>query len=126
MVEKRSTLTLGQKVGSKNKELGMSSDIKNQLLLRQQKLKVSQKDKIIENRQKQEEEKKKFEAEKRAEERDINFSKTEWDRRVKTDNVDFSQDKVAHICNFRVDNYNKTIYNLIKEIKEDIRLWKNG
>lgn len=64
--------------------------------------------------------------EKRAEERDINFSKTEWDRRVKTDNVDFSQDKVAHICNFRVDNYNKTIYNLIKEIKEDIRLWKNG
>ena len=64
--------------------------------------------------------------EKRAEERDVNFSKAEWDRRVKTDNADFSQDKVAHICNFRVDNYNKTIYNLIKEIKEDIRLWKNG
>jgi guanylate kinase len=54
------------------------------------------------------------------------FNQGEWDRRVKTDNVDFSQDKVAHICNFRVDNYNKTIYNLIKEIKEDIRLWKNG
>ena len=45
MVEKRSTLTLGQKIGSKNKELEMSNDIKNQLLLRQQKLKVSQKDK---------------------------------------------------------------------------------
>ena len=54
------------------------------------------------------------------------FNQEEWDRRVKTDNADFSQDKVAHICNFRVDNYNKTIYNLIKEIKEDIRLWKNG
>lgn len=54
------------------------------------------------------------------------FNQEEWDRRVKTDNADFSQDKVTHICNFRVDNYNKTIYNLIKEIKEDIRLWKNG
>lgn len=63
--------------------------------------------------------------EKRAEERG-SFNREEWDRRVKTDNADFSQDKVAHICNFRVDNYNKTIYNLIKEIKEDIRLWKNG
>ena len=63
--------------------------------------------------------------EQRAEERG-SFNQEEWDRRVKTDNADFSQDKVAHICNFRVDNYNKTIYNLIKEIKEDIRLWKNG
>lgn len=63
--------------------------------------------------------------EQRANERG-SFNQEEWDRRVKTDNADFSQDKVAHICNFRVDNYNKTIYNLIKEIKEDIRLWKNG
>ena len=63
--------------------------------------------------------------EQRAKERG-SFNQGEWDRRVKTDNTDFSQDKVAHICNFRVDNYNKTIYNLIKEIKEDIRLWKNG
>ena len=63
--------------------------------------------------------------EKRATERG-SFNQEEWDRRVKTDNIDFSQEKVAHICNFRVDNYNKTIYNLIKEIKEDIRLWKNG
>ena len=63
--------------------------------------------------------------EQRAKERG-SFNQDEWDRRVKTDNVDFSLDKVAHICNFRVDNYNKTIYNLIKEIKEDIRLWKNG
>lgn len=54
------------------------------------------------------------------------FNQEEWDRRVKTDNIDFSLDKVTHICNFKVDNYNKTIYNLIKEIKEDIRLWKNG
>jgi guanylate kinase len=64
--------------------------------------------------------------EKRAKERDKNFNQAEWDRRAKTDNIDFSQDKVAHICNFRVDNYNKTIYNLIKEIINDIRLWKNG
>ena len=75
MVEKRSTLTLGQKIGSKNKELEMSNDIKSQLLLRQQKLKVSQKDKIIENRQKQEEEKREFEAAKRAEERKIHENK---------------------------------------------------
>ena len=54
------------------------------------------------------------------------FNQGAWDRRVKTDNIDFSLDKVARICNFRVNNYNKTIYNLIKEIKEDIRLWKNG
>lgn len=63
--------------------------------------------------------------EKRAKERG-SFHQNEWDRRVKTDNADFSLDKVAHICNFKVDNYNKPIYNLIKEIKEDIRLWKNG
>lgn len=64
--------------------------------------------------------------EKRAKARDSKFNQDEWDRRVKTDNADFSQEKVAHICNFKVDNYNKTIYNLIKEIKDDIRLWKNG
>ena len=65
--------------------------------------------------------------EKRAKERDpIGFRKDEWDRRVKTDNADFAYDKVCRICDFRVDNYNKTIYNLIKEIKNDIELWKNG
>ena len=63
--------------------------------------------------------------EQRAKERG-SFNQDEWDRRVKTDNADFSLEKIVHICNFRVDNYNKTIYNLIKEIKEDIRLWKNG
>ena len=63
--------------------------------------------------------------EKRAKERG-SFNQEEWDRRVKTDNADFSLEKIVHICNFRVDNYNKPIYNLIKEIKEDIRLWKNG
>lgn len=54
------------------------------------------------------------------------FNQSEWDRRVKADNIDFSQDKVAHVCNFKISNYNKSIYNLIKEIKEDIRLWKNN
>ena len=63
--------------------------------------------------------------EKRAKERG-SFNQEEWDRRVTTDNADFSLEKILHICNFRVYNYNKPIYNLIKEIKEDIRLWKNG
>lgn len=54
------------------------------------------------------------------------FNQDEWNRRVITDKQDFTIEKVAHICNFKVDNYNKTIYNLIKEIKDDIRLWKNG
>ena len=63
--------------------------------------------------------------EKRAQERG-SFNKDEWERRAKTDNTDFSFDKVAKVCNFRVDNYNKPIYNLIKEIKDDIRMWKNG
>lgn len=63
--------------------------------------------------------------EQRAKERG-SFNQNEWDRRVKTDNADFSLDKIVHICNFRIDNYNKTVYNLIKEIKDDIRLWKNG
>lgn len=65
--------------------------------------------------------------EQRAKDRDPNgFRQDEWDRRVKTDNADFAFDKIAKICEFRVDNYNKPIYNLIKEIKDDIRMWKNG
>ena len=65
--------------------------------------------------------------EKRAESRDPQgFNKDEWDRRAKTDNVDFAFEKVAKICNFRIDNYNKPIYNLIKEIKDNIRMWRNG
>lgn len=65
--------------------------------------------------------------EQRAKDRDPSgFSQDEWDRRVKADNADFAYDKVCKICNFKVDNYNKTIYNLIKEIKDDIKLWKNG
>lgn len=65
--------------------------------------------------------------EQRARERDPNgFKQSEWDRRLKTDNDDFAFEKVARICNFRIDNYNKSVYNLIKEIKDDIRMWKNG
>ncbi len=65
--------------------------------------------------------------EQRAKDRDPKgFSQDEWDRRVKADNVDFAYDKICRICDFKVDNYNKTIYNLIKEIKDDIRLWING
>ena len=65
--------------------------------------------------------------EQRARERDPNgFRLDEWERRLKTDNADFAFEKVAKVCNFRVDNYNKPIYNLIKEVKDDIRMWKNG
>lgn len=64
--------------------------------------------------------------EQRAKDRDPSgFNQEEWDRRVKADNADFAFDKVAKICNFRIDNYNKSVYNLIKEVKEDIRMWKN-
>ena len=65
--------------------------------------------------------------EQRAKDRDPQgFKQSEWDRRIKTDNADFTFEKIAKICEFRIDNYNKSVYNLIKEIKEDIRLWKNG
>lgn len=65
--------------------------------------------------------------EQRARERDPKgFRLDEWERRLKTDNADFAFEKVAKVCNFRVDNYNKPIYNLIKEVKDDIRMWKNG
>lgn len=65
--------------------------------------------------------------EQRAQSRDPKgFNKSEWDRRLKTDNADFAFDKIVKICDFRVDNYNKSVYNLIKEIKDDIRMWSNG
>lgn len=65
--------------------------------------------------------------EKRAKSRDPKgFNQEEWDRRVKADKADFAFDKIVKICDFRIDNYNKSVYNVIKEIKDNIRMWNNG
>lgn len=63
--------------------------------------------------------------EKRAENRP-NFDKSEWNRRVLTDKEDFSNDKVAHYCNFKVANYDRPLHDVVKEILIDVKLWKNG
>lgn len=62
--------------------------------------------------------------EKRAEERG-SFNREEWNRRLITDKQDFTFDKIAKICNFKVANYNKKLYNVIKEIESDIKIWKS-
>lgn len=53
------------------------------------------------------------------------FNQSEWNRRVITDKQDFAAEKVAKICNFKVANYNKSLYNVIKEIESDIKIWKS-
>ena len=63
--------------------------------------------------------------EQRAKERP-NFNQDEWNRRIKTDKADFPIDKIIRLCNFKIANYNRPIYEVVKEIKEDIVCWKNG
>ena len=53
------------------------------------------------------------------------FNQDEWNRRVITDKQDFADDKVARICNFKVANYDKPLYTVVKEILKDIKLWKS-
>ena len=53
------------------------------------------------------------------------FNQDEWNRRVITDKQDFAIEKVVKICNFKVANYNKKLYNVIKEIESDIKIWKS-
>ena len=53
------------------------------------------------------------------------FNQDEWNRRVITDKQDFATEKVVKICNFKVANYNKKLYNVIKEIESDIKIWKS-
>lgn len=53
------------------------------------------------------------------------FNQDEWNRRLLTDKKDFPNEKIIKICNFKVANYNKKFYNVIKEIKDDIKLWKS-
>lgn len=62
--------------------------------------------------------------EERAKERG-SFNREEWNRRLITDRQDFTMEKVAKICNFKVANYNKKLYNVIKEIEGDIKIWKS-
>lgn len=69
----------------------------------------------------------KYIREQRAKERDPNgFNQDEWSRRLIADKTDFSLDKVAKLCNFKIANYNRPIREIIREIKQDINWWKNG
>jgi guanylate kinase len=53
------------------------------------------------------------------------FNQAEWNRRLITDDQDFASEKVAKVCNFKVANYNKKLYNVVKEIESDIKIWKS-
>ena len=53
------------------------------------------------------------------------FNQAEWNRRLITDDQDFTSEKVAKVCNFKVANYNKKLYNVVKEIESDIKIWKS-
>lgn len=53
------------------------------------------------------------------------FNQAEWNRRLITDDQDFTTEKVAKVCNFKVANYNKKLYNVVKEIESDIKIWKS-
>ena len=53
------------------------------------------------------------------------FNQDEWDRRVQTDKADFPLEKIIKICNFKIANYDKKLYNVVKEILTDIKLWKS-
>lgn len=62
--------------------------------------------------------------EKRAKNRP-NFNQDEWNRRLATDKNDFPVERIHKLCNFKIANYDKPIYNVIKEIITDIKIWKN-
>ena len=67
----------------------------------------------------------KYIREKRAKERG-SFNREEWERRLVADKADFPMEKVIKLCNFKIANYNRPIHEIIGEIKQDIRFWKNG
>lgn len=54
------------------------------------------------------------------------FNQSEWNRRLITDKEDFPIEKIYKICDFKIANYNKKLYNVIQEIENDIQLWKGG
>jgi guanylate kinase len=54
------------------------------------------------------------------------FNEDEWQRRLLTDKNDFSEEKIIKTCNFKIANYDKPLYNVVKEILNDIKLWKTS
>ena len=62
--------------------------------------------------------------EKRAKSRP-NFNQSEWNRRLAADKADFPLERVHKLCNFKITNYDKPIYDVIKTIIKDIKIWKN-
>lgn len=62
--------------------------------------------------------------EKRAKSRP-NFNQNEWNRRLATDKADFPLERIHKLCNFKITNYDKPIYDVIKTIIKDIKIWKN-
>lgn len=63
--------------------------------------------------------------EKRANERG-SFNKEEWDRRVAADKIDFANDKIIKLCDFKINNYNRSLRTVVEEILKDVKMWKNG
>jgi guanylate kinase len=53
------------------------------------------------------------------------FNQDEWNRRVQTDKADFPTEKIIKLCNFKVANYDRKLYDVVKEILNDIKLWKS-
>lgn len=48
------------------------------------------------------------------------FSSEEWNRRLKADNLDFSEDKLNEIVDYRIVNENKNIEEIVKEIVDKL------
>lgn len=60
---------------------------------------------------------------KRAKERG-NFKIDEWERRCITDKEDFSEEKVFAVATFKINNYNRTLTDVVKTIEKNIAIWK--
>ena len=53
------------------------------------------------------------------------FDQTEWDRRLKTDDNDFSPEKVMGVVDINVLN-NGTVEELVEKIRKEVEDYKNG
>ena len=49
--------------------------------------------------------------------------KDEWNRRVITDNNDFPIDRVIKLCNFKIENYNKPLNEVVNIIMKYFKFW---
>lgn len=54
-----------------------------------------------------------------------NFDESEWQRRLMADKEDFSFEKVVHTCDFKIANYDKSLDDVITNIKDIIKYWKS-